>query len=540
MFFLDRHWKQTQSRWRPAVAACLLLLAPRVFAGGDEAVVVYNTLMPGSEMVAEHYAAMRQVPAAQVFGFPMSTNEEISRAEFRDTLQDPLLDKLTSSQLWTFGRISAPATKQHAAMITDGVIHSKIRYAVLCYGVPLKIAQDDSLEEESPAHLPKEFLVNYAAVDSELATLPTIRMRLPLTGPMFNPFYTCTNPAALTPTNGILLVARLDGPTAEIANRLVDKAMDAETNGLWGRAYFDARGLPSKDKYHLGDQWILSAAETAHRMGFETNLDDVPDTLRAGYPLSQVALYAGWYDTDASGPFAAPKVDFMPGAFAYHLHSYSAKTLRSFEHNWVGPLIGKGATCSMGCVYEPYLIETPNVAFFLEAFGNGFTFGEAAWVAQPSLSWQSTVAGDPLYRPFGRDLIKQRRDLALRKSPLIEWAVLRIIDIQLVRVVPEEKAVELLDRLNQAQLSPVLAEKQADLYESLGKPASSIELTQKAISVALSPNQRLRLRLELANRLLAAGRKDEALTDLRQILLEQPDYPARGDIEWRLKNPGAK
>jgi hypothetical protein len=37
----------------------------------------------------------------------------------------------------------------------------------------------------------------------------------------------------------------------------------------------------------------------------------------------------------------------------------------------------------------------------LEAFGNGYTFGEAAWAAQPVLSWQTTVIGDPLYRPFG-------------------------------------------------------------------------------------------------------------------------------------------
>ena len=40
--------------------------------------------------------------------------------------------------------------------------------------------------------------------------------------------------------------------------------------------------------------------------------------------MSQIALYAGWYERNASGPFAQPKVEFMPGAFAYHLHSFSA------------------------------------------------------------------------------------------------------------------------------------------------------------------------------------------------------------------------
>ena len=34
---------------------------------------------------------------------------------------------------------------------------------------------------------------------------------------------------------------------------------------------------------------------------------------------------------------------------------------------------------------------------FLEQLAIGqFTFGEAAWAAQPALSWQTTVVGDPL------------------------------------------------------------------------------------------------------------------------------------------------
>ncbi len=54
-------------------------------------------------------------------------------------------------------------------------------------------------------------------------------------------------------TNGLLLVSRLDGPTPEIASGLVDKAMAAESNGFWGRAYFDARGLQTNNTYYLGD-----------------------------------------------------------------------------------------------------------------------------------------------------------------------------------------------------------------------------------------------------------------------------------------------
>ena len=49
-----------------------MFLAPLlVRAGGDEVVVIYNSRVPESKQVAEHYAALRQVPANQIFGFAL-------------------------------------------------------------------------------------------------------------------------------------------------------------------------------------------------------------------------------------------------------------------------------------------------------------------------------------------------------------------------------------------------------------------------------------------------------------------------------------
>ena len=44
------------------------------WAGGDEVVVIYNSRMPDSKVVAEHYARMRQVPEKQLYGLTLSTN----------------------------------------------------------------------------------------------------------------------------------------------------------------------------------------------------------------------------------------------------------------------------------------------------------------------------------------------------------------------------------------------------------------------------------------------------------------------------------
>lgn len=62
------------------------------------------------------------------------------------------------------------------------------------------------------------------------------------------------------------MVARLDGPTAAIARGLVDKALQAEARGLWGRAYFDLRNI-SDPGYRVGDEWIRASAGSLQAVG---------------------------------------------------------------------------------------------------------------------------------------------------------------------------------------------------------------------------------------------------------------------------------
>lgn len=506
-----------------------------VHAGGDEVLLIYNTRVPESKAVAEHYAQVRDVPKNQIYGFALTPNEEMSRAEFRDSLQLPLAKKLESDDLWTLATIHYPATNNQPARSIRKVVASKIRYVVLCYGVPLKIAPDADLHEAVAEKMQPELRRNEAAVDSELTWLPLLKMEFPVTGPFPNWLYGATNAALFHPTNGILLVTRLDGPSADIARGLVDKAMQAERDGLWGRAYFDARGLEKSDtNYYLGDAWILGAAEISRRLGFETIIDDKPELFPASFPMSQIAIYCGWYTGDVFGPLAQPKVEFMPGAFAYHLYSFSAATLRSATQNWCGPLLAKGATITMGCVYEPYLTGTPNVAAFMQLFGSGLTFGEAAWAAQPALSWQTTVIGDPLYRPFGKSPQRLHLELLREHSPLDEWAYLRMVNLGLVRGAPATEISGLLENLDAATNSAVLTEKLADLFAAQGKPASAIGTYQRALKLNPSPQQSIRIRLTLGEKLQAEDRDADAIENYQKLLEASPDYPGRGPIADRL------
>jgi len=514
-------------------AVFVLTLAPLlVRAGGDEVVVIYNSLVPESKAVAEYYARARQVPKKQIYGFALPRSEEMSRAEFRDSLQKPLVEKLEADGLWKFTETIVTATNG-LMRVESRVAKSKIRYAVLCYDVPLKITADPNLHELAADNLRPELRRNEAAVDSELAWLPLSKNDTPLSGPLPNWVYGATNTALLNPTNGILLVARLDGPSPEIARGLVDKALAAERDGLWGRAYFDARGI-NDPGYKLGDEWILAAAEISREIGLETTVDKKPETFPADFPMSQIALYAGWYAENADGPFALPKVEFMPGAFAYHLFSYSAATLRSTTQNWCGPLLAKGVTCTMGCVNEPYLACTPNVAAFLGRFASGFTFGEAAWAAQPALSWQTTVVGDPLYRPFNKPFAQLHAELARNHNPLIEWSFLRLVDLDLVHGVPVARLANFVANLPATTNSAVLTEKLADLYEMQGKPSSAIDIYELALTRNPSPEQRIRIQLTLGDKLTVAGREADAVENFKQLLKESPDYPGRPSIEAKM------
>ena len=372
-------------------------------------------------------------------------------------------------------------------------------------------------------------------MDSELAWLPLIKMKVQLAGPLPNLLYGCTNRAMMSPLNGVLLVSRLDGPTPEIANGLVDKALEAEKNGLWGRAYFDIRNETTNSHFYLGDFWIRTAAQICYQVGFDVDMDTNAETYPASYPMSQIAIYAGWYDSDVSGPFGLPKVEFMPGAFAYHLHSFSALTIRSASERWCGPLLAKGATCTMGCVYEPYLQFTPNVALFIQDWVNGFTFGEAAWAAQSALSWQTTVIGDPLYQPYSKLPAELHAELSRNQSPWLEWSFERLMNQGILRGVPREKLEQILETIPTTTNSAVLTEKLAETEDALGKPASAIDAWRRALTLQPSPNQRIRIRQTLAEKLLAQGRKAEAMDDYKQLIAEAPDYPGKAQIEEKLR-----
>ena len=501
--------------------------SPGRAAEAAEVAVIYSLHSADSKSVAQHYAEKRGVPLNQVIGLDVPVGDNITRADYERLIQDELIRQFRERDLVVFTTDLQPSRPGRPGRVLYHAIASKIRYLVLCWGLPYRIPHDPNYDpnhlEEIYKSLPAHLQRDEGSVEGELSLLP-IAGRTTAWGPVRNPMYGLTNFSVIHPTNGLFMVTRIDGPSPAIAKGLVDKAMIAERDGLNGRAYVDMRGL-TNGSYVLGDLWMTNVATVARRHGFETVVDVQPETFSVAQPFAQVAIYAGWYAAAFDGPFRLPVVEFMPGAIAYHLHSYSAYWVRYPDNNWLGPLLAKGATVTMGCIEEPYLELTPNIGLFVERLADfRATVGEAAITSQAVLSWQTVIVGDPLYRPFGRDAVELEAAHRAERSPALEWDLWRRANVQqLEKRAPDAILRDLMAHPGVAK-SALLAERIARLYSDMGQTRSAVEWGERSLQDGGSPQQRGQLMRRIAGWELKSDPKS-ALSMLEQFAREFPGHP---------------
>ncbi|MFL6588847.1 MAG: TIGR03790 family protein, partial [Chthoniobacterales bacterium] len=219
--------------------------------------------------------------------------------------------------------------------------------------------------------------------------------------------------------SALLLVCRLDAPQAATVRRMITDAIEAEKTGLWGRAYIDG-AHNSAGGLGVGDQWLAEARDQLHKVGIPLIYEDSPEIFPDGYPMTDCALYYGWYAPNIAGPFTQPDFQFRPGAIAVHIQSFSASTLHDENANWAGPLLSRGATATIGNVYEPYLQLTAHLNVFNDRLLHGFTFAESAYMSMQTISWMSVMVGDPLYRPYATWLSIEAKTAG--EKPTSDWS----------------------------------------------------------------------------------------------------------------------
>ncbi|MFW5857942.1 MAG: TIGR03790 family protein, partial [Planctomycetota bacterium] len=289
----------------------------------DEVLVVANALSEESLAVARHYMARRNIPADHLFRIryadfdalePMDQNPKwMPFDQFREDVAEPLEAFLETSGLrdrilclvcvvdtpYRVGGFDLTA-REHYELET--------RLSHPAYRRASAEAQEKFFEKQK-----RRLWEANSAFDSELAWrfLPEpspmdragLARREGLWRWFANPY--CGREESFRAfrrrqiesgrPERLYMVARLDGLSAENAMGLVDKAIQAEREGVAGTAYFDARNEGHKKKgYGLGDWWIRRAWEITRRAGLPTERNTDGGQFAPG-TCQDALIYWGFY-----------------------------------------------------------------------------------------------------------------------------------------------------------------------------------------------------------------------------------------------------
>ena len=128
-------------------------------------------------------------------GFNLQTGEDIARKDYEEQLERPLRDFLASRHLLVLER--DPASTNGALKLTE----DRIRYVVLCFGVPLRIGNEPGLERAGGTKIDEGFAQQRRGRGFGLCLLPWPVHHM-LTGFISNPCYGVTNPGNDRPPQG--------------------------------------------------------------------------------------------------------------------------------------------------------------------------------------------------------------------------------------------------------------------------------------------------------------------------------------------------
>ena len=229
-----------------------------------------------------------------------------------------------------------------------------------------------------------------SALDSELAMM-WWGDQYTLAGGLPNPLN--WQYAAQENTPPIMMTARIDGPSAEDARRMIIDSVETEKTGLKGKFYIDAGG-----KHPAYDKHLRTLAKFLKQTTQMDVVIDYDSTLFPPGTCDDAALYVGWYSLKNY----IPAFTWNPGAVGWHIASFEAVSLRDPNSNqWCVKMIQNGVAATVGAVDEPYLGGFPLPQHFFPLLLTGkYTLAECYWRTTPQVSWRMTLIGDPLYNPF--------------------------------------------------------------------------------------------------------------------------------------------
>ena len=388
--------------------------SPALEAG--ELLVVANRNAQGSIGLARYYMDKREVPQENLLKIFVTDDETCTRVDYDQLIARPIREKLAEYSLAKRPRCvvtvkgvplrirALPLKKEERAEI-DGLKAERERLNDQLIALSNQSDQQpvsDALSDvEAKIKAFQRAHNTGASVDSELMLV--LAREYPLAFWVPNPFFLGFKGEKVElAKEDVIMVSRLDAPTSEMVQRMIDDAVTAEKNGLTGKAYFDARYIDSGDKpvsgYGRYDKSIYSAAKRIREKEVMPVVLEETEKLFQPGECPEAGLYCGWYSLARY----VDAFEWVPGAIGYHIASAECRTLRQGDSQvWCKRMLEEGVAVTIGPVDEPYVQAFPLPEVFFRVLTEGMlTVAESYLLSVPYLSWKMVLLGDPLYLPF--------------------------------------------------------------------------------------------------------------------------------------------
>ena len=384
------------------LAACVVCLLPAVAVAIDPAertanlpdswLLLYNANSIQSAMWANWYRQQRGIPETHVLGLDANAGEHLTDADaVQDQIISPVRDLLDN----------------------DPLLRDSVMGILLGYGLPGHYAQPPQYPSVG-GYSVTDALQDMYDDDGPLGVLE-------YQGGQWGYNYQCPALSGLIiwpegrPTKAWLapdryMTARIDAPTLTKAKALTLRALALEEPGhsLAGEnVSYDYYDPDFPTAYH---EWTPLRNAVQH-----PELADVPwvefdfDTEVPSGEAFRMAIYkaTGWSAADFASPDPGSRV------LAFDHNSWGAVTVRSTTTPgayYVPNALEAGYAAAIGQTGEPGVAHAVYPAVLLAALREGWTLGEAYYLANPFNDWMWTLVGDPfLHLPhwFGEESAPQ-------------------------------------------------------------------------------------------------------------------------------------
>ncbi len=332
----------------------------------NDVVVIVNQNSQTSIEVGNYFQAARNIPNQNMILVDAPITEEIDSLQF----------EFVRAQIEDY-------------LIANDLVDS-INYIVTTKGVPLKV--------ESDCFNPNATGQACASFDSELTLiLGGLANQIGLSGSWANPVYNTTDSFSRE-NYGIYLVTRLDGYKKQDIFNLIDRSgpftiLDQiSTQGI-----VDLNAAVSSDSAYFMGNYLQPTYDQLTNNGWNTQLDANFNPL-----LNQNDVFA--YVYGGHGPFTNVilNYDWAEGAIGSMSTCETATTFdvttNSSNSFLIADIIAEGCTGAYGNVDCIYFSQVLNSQVLMSRYldtAKNYNLAESFYMAEPRLSWQSVIVGDP-------------------------------------------------------------------------------------------------------------------------------------------------